>query len=750
MLRKKARRISGPSPVYASDSPVVSDDDGVDRPYGRESEDKRNNDDVQVANLLDVEFGGEESDSSSEEDINPVGDIPMRWYEGYDHIGYDREGNKIVAQNKPSALDLASDPHAWRKVYDEKNDRVIELTHDELKAIARMKAGRVPGQASGSPDEDDVVAWSGPVMIHPLSSGNEPKRRFLPSRHEARQVVRLVRALRAGRIRRPTEDDNKSEDAEYQYDVWEGYHPKDLAEMTKSERERDMMRLSAPKPPLPKHAESYNPPAEYLPTEDEASKWHSLPPKNRPSPYIPTKYSALRHVPRYERFVQERFERCLDLYLAVRIKRDQTQVDADDLLPKLPLPSDLRPFPTDVVATFEPLASRARSIDIHPKGLWLVAGCDDGRVRVLEAATGYCRATWDAAALVDTVDGARPPVIAVAWCPRERALVFAAVVGKTLIVVEAARALGVDAEESDIVLERAMGTNVNDTAQQSVMDCGIVWEERNMSETDGNGEKSDGEHKNNDGKSNKESRADENGENDDALRYDREVDSKMVVVRHGRLLRTVCWHRKGDYLACVGRDGNNATVAVHRLSHRITQVPFKKSSLVQTVQFHPTRPFFFVATMHHVRLYNLAVQQLVKVLRPGASWISSVDVHSSGDHVLVTSYDRRTCWFDLDLSVRPYQTIRNHAKAVRVAKFHPRLPLFADASDDASCHIFHSTVYDDLNKNPLIVPVRKLSRCSKVVDSLGVLDIAWHPRLPLLYTCGADGTVKLYADCSQG
>ncbi len=35
-----------------------------------------------------------------------------------------------------------------------------------------------------------------------------------------------------------------------------------------------------------------------------------------------------------------------------------------------------------------------------------------------------------------------------------------------------------------------------------------------------------------------------------------------------------------------------------------------------------------------------------------------MDVHSSGDHVIVGGYDRKLCWFDLDLSEKPYKVLR--------------------------------------------------------------------------------------------
>jgi ribosome biogenesis protein ERB1 len=108
------------------------------------------------------------------------------------------------------------------------------------------------------------------------------------------------------------------------------------------------------------------------------------------------------------------------------------------------------------------------------------------------------------------------------------------------------------------------------------------------------------------------------------------------------------------------------------VSKASTQYPFKKKSpgSVQAVQFHPSRPYLFVATQQHVKVYNLIEQKLVKRLLTGCKWISSLEVHQSGDHVLIGSYDRRVVWFDLDLSSTPYKTLKFHEKAVRDVKYH--------------------------------------------------------------------------------
>lgn len=47
-------------------------------------------------------------------------------------------------------------------------------------------------------------------------------------------------------------------------------------------------------------------------------------------------------------------------------------------------------------------------------------------------------------------------------------------------------------------------------------------------------------------------------------------------------------------------------------------------------------------------------------------------------------------------------------QAVRAAQFHRHYPLMASASDDGSVHVFHATVYSDLLRNPLVVPLKIL------------------------------------------
>lgn len=50
---------------------------------------------LKVASQLHID----DLSSDDEENINTIGNVPLRWYEDYDHIGYDVEGKKIIKSN---------------------------------------------------------------------------------------------------------------------------------------------------------------------------------------------------------------------------------------------------------------------------------------------------------------------------------------------------------------------------------------------------------------------------------------------------------------------------------------------------------------------------------------------------------------------------------------------------------------------------------------------------------------------------
>lgn len=59
---------------------------------------------LQVASQLHID----DLSSDDEETLNTIGNVPLRWYEDYDHIGYDVEGKKIIKSNASGdGIDMA-------------------------------------------------------------------------------------------------------------------------------------------------------------------------------------------------------------------------------------------------------------------------------------------------------------------------------------------------------------------------------------------------------------------------------------------------------------------------------------------------------------------------------------------------------------------------------------------------------------------------------------------------------------------
>lgn len=530
----------------------------------------------------------------------------------------------------------------------------------------------------------------------PLSAAPEPKRRFLPSKHEAKRIAKLVRAIKEGKIqpyKSPEEREKEEEEVEETYyDIWANEEP----------QERHIMHVPAPKLAPPGYDMSYNPPPEYLPTDEERKGWEQTDPEEREKEYLPAQYDALRKVPGYGDFVKERFERCLDLYLAPRVRKNRLNIDPNSLLPKLPRPDELKPFPTHCRTVFHGREGRVRTVAFSPYGNWVASGGDDGTVGVWDPNGNLA---WSARLSTEE------PVNVVRWRPNKDTFILAAAAGEELFFVIPPLCDIKTSEASREILDAGFGYAANGAHATTAV----------------NGFKQD--------------RPAKWGRPGSKL----EASGVLLKATVRAPIKMLSWHRRGDFLCTVSPTGQKSSVAIHTLSKHLSQIPFRRlPGLPQAAHFHPTRPFFFVATQRLIRCYDLQRQELVKSLQPGARWISGFDVHPGGDNLIVGSYDRRLLWHDMDLSSRPYKTMRFHSEAIRAVKYHRSLPLFADASDDGTVQVFHGRVVSDLMESATIVPVKML-KGHKVVSKLGVMDVDWHPSHPWCLSAGADGTCRLWA-----
>ncbi|XP_008329052.1 ribosome biogenesis protein bop1 [Cynoglossus semilaevis] len=621
-------------------------------------------------------------DSSDEEDIrNTVGNVPMEWYKDFPHIGYDLDGRKIYRpiRNKDELdhfLDKMENPDYWKTVHDKQTGSDIVLSDEQVELVNRLQRGQF-GDVNFNEYQPTVEFFTKDVMIHPVTNRPADKRSFIPSLLEKEKVSKLVHAIKMGWIKpRRVEPDSRGRF----YDLW--------ANEDSSILSNHRMHLPAPKVQLPGHQESYNPPPEYLFTEEELSLWEQQDPSDRKLPFVPRRFSNLRQVPAYQRFIHERFERCLDLYLCPRQRKMRVNVNPEDLIPKLPKPKDLQPFPTTQSLVYRGHTGLVRSISVSPSGQWLASGSDDGSVKFWEVCSSRCIKTVQVGGAVKDVS----------WNPNPSVCLLAVALDSVVLVLSPS--LG----DKQVVSssERLLSGEQEPTEEAGP----VIW-----SDTEGE-------------------------------ELNRGV---RLKIHHPKAVHQVAWHAKGDYLASVMPDNSShLQVLIHQLSRRRSQNPFRKNKgLVQCVSFHPLRPYFFVATQRSVRIYNLVKQEMTKKLQANSKWISSMSVHPGGDHVICGSYDCRLSWFDLDLSTKPYKMLRHHKKAVRGVAYHRNYPLFASASDDGSVIVCHGTVYNDLLQNPLIVPVKVL-KGHVITHDLGVLDVTFHPTQPWIFSSGADATVRLF------
>ncbi|KAK6157005.1 hypothetical protein DH2020_011253 [Rehmannia glutinosa] len=404
---------------------------------------------------------------------------------------------------------------------------------------------------------------------------------------------------------------------------------------------------------------------------------------------------ALRTVPAYDKAVQETFDRCLDLYLCPRVRKKRINIDPESLKPKLPSRKDLKPYPTTCYLEYKGHKGPVMTISTEPTGQWIASGSKDGTVRIWEVETGRCLRIWDLGENIEQV----------AWNPLPELPMLAVAAGHDVFI---------------------LNTSCGSDEQQKKIEELLHVEPQMATEDSG--------------------------------QYDWGQDDRHggIRLKHFKTVTKVEWHRKGDYLStlmpsdilframnaligslCSIRESRS--VLIHQLSKRLTQrIPFKTKGIPVSTAFHPTRSIFFTATKKDVRVYDLLKQKLIKKLEAGVREISSIAIHPGGDNAIVGSRDGKLCWFDMDLSSRPYRVLRCHPKDITGVAYHRSYPLFASCSDDCTAYVFHGMVYSDLNQNPLIVPLEILRGHSRVMDC------KFHPRQPWLFTAGADSLIKLY------
>lgn len=390
------------------------------------------------------------------------------------------------------------------------------------------------------------IALDKSEFIHPMDNTMPPKRRFMPSKWERMKINKILHAIEMGWIKMDKEEEVEKE--EELFDLWGDEFDEPLYQNLPP-------ALVLPKTKRPNNRESYNPEDKYLMTKEQEKEWKEAHTEDREIEYIPKKYPVLRKIEAYENMLRERFERCLDLYLAPRIKKRKVHMNPDDLLPDLPPPSSLKPFPSFANIYYRGHESRVRAIKVNHAGTHLLSGDEKGFLFMFDVRTSRILKKWKF----------EDSVIAIDWSHNE------------LLAVGEGNRLH--------LINPLIGT------EEFIANLDFLIDE---------------------------SKASYNAETAHVLQwnfYDRDSDEYLVEGRRISMefktdIAQVTFHKKGDYLATVTpRADNKDQVFIHSIKKGKSQRPFMKSkSDIQKVLFHHLKPIIFIATKQTIWVFNLQTQ----------------------------------------------------------------------------------------------------------------------------------------------
>lgn len=283
--------------------------------------------------------------------------------------------------------------------------------------------------------------------------------------------------------------------------------------------------------------------------------------------FEPQVFDSLRKVPLYQNLIKETFERCLDLYLCPWVLKKRVNVAASALIPDIPNASDLKPFPTQISIEYKGHQSQVWSLSVSPCGKFLATGDIKGNLYIWDVLTSRIVKRYK----FNTIDS-------VQWNPN---------VGMPVLAIANEQKVSILAPTKlfDSELDSNLTTLFRDIKQKHYAPTVAegkkpisVWNFTDPS-------------------------------NEDYRTKDLRVELEFE-----HIIKWVRWHAKGDYFATLADNiQTSSQVLIHSLSKSMSQKPFSKTKgILETMEFHPTRPLFYICNDTHIFCYNLQKQALAK------------------------------------------------------------------------------------------------------------------------------------------
>lgn len=126
------------------DPPNANQEDNDLRNYRVETD--ANGNEKYVYDEIDPVYDSDDTDAN--EPANTIGNIDLKFYDSYPHIGYDINGKKIMRPAAGEALDALLDsievPKGWTGLTDPATGKPLNLSRDELELIKKIQTNELP------------------------------------------------------------------------------------------------------------------------------------------------------------------------------------------------------------------------------------------------------------------------------------------------------------------------------------------------------------------------------------------------------------------------------------------------------------------------------------------------------------------------------------------------------------------------------------------------------------------------------